>query len=102
MFPQPEQKHIRIPTDCDADCFVVADYELLRRTLLNLILYALQETHPRTGREPERQVAGRDTLIEVEDSRPGIQDERMARIFDPILPRAAMFEIGRASCRERV
>jgi nitrogen-specific signal transduction histidine kinase len=25
------------------------------------------------------------TLIEVEDSRPGIQDELLARIFDPIL-----------------
>jgi nitrogen-specific signal transduction histidine kinase len=38
------------------------------------------------------QVAGRDMLIEVEDSRPGIQDERMARIFDP------MFSSSREEC----
>ena len=38
------------------------------------------------------QVAGCDVLIEVEDSGPGIQEERMARIFDP------MFSASRDGC----
>jgi signal transduction histidine kinase len=38
------------------------------------------------------QVAGSDVLIAVEDTGPGIQEERMARIFDP------MFSTSREGC----
>ena len=94
VFLQPiaQQKQIRIVKDCDSDCFAVADYELLHRMLLNLVLNAVRET-PRDGTiSLSGQVAGRDVLIAVEDSGPGIQEERMARIFDP------MFSTSREGC----
>src|SRR2546425_7337747 len=86
VFLQPiaQQKQIQIVTDCDSDCLAVADYELLHRMLLNLVLNAIRET-PRDGTvRLSGQVAGRDILIAVEDTGPGIQEERMARIFDPM------------------
>ncbi len=94
VFLQPiaQQKQIRIVKDCDSDCFAVADYELLHRMLLNLVLNAVRET-PRDGTVSlSGQVAGCDVLIAVEDSGPGIQEERMARIFDP------MFSTSREGC----
>jgi len=93
VFLQPvaDQKHIRIATDCERDCFAVADYELLHRMSLNLVLDALRETPMDGTVSLKGQVAGRD-IIEVEDSRPGVQDERMARIFDP------MFSTSREGC----
>jgi signal transduction histidine kinase len=60
--------------------------------LLNLVLNALRET-PTDGTVTLRgQVDGDDVLIEVEDTGPGIHDERMARIFDP------MFSTSREGC----
>ena len=94
VFLQPiaQQKQIRIVKDCDSDCFAVADYELLHRMLLNLVLNAIRET-PRDGTvRLSGQVAGRDVLIAVEDTGPGIQEERLARIFDP------MFSTSREGC----
>ncbi|HYR43011.1 MAG TPA: ATP-binding protein [Terriglobia bacterium] len=94
VFIQPiaQQKQIRIVTDCDTECFVEADHELLHRMLLNLVLNAIRET-PRDGIVClSGQVAGSDVLIAVEDTGPGIQEERMARIFDP------MFSTSREGC----
>jgi len=94
VFLQPiaAQKQVRITTDCDPDCFVVADHELLHRMLLNLVLNAIRET-PTDGEVClSGLVAGRDILIGVEDSGPGIQEERLARIFDP------MFSTSREGC----
>jgi two-component system sensor histidine kinase FlrB len=94
VFLQPvaQQKNIRIVTDCDPDCLAVADHELLHRMLLNLVLNALREIPTDGTVSLKGQVAGGDVLIEVEDSGPGIQDERMARIFDP------MFSTSRDGC----
>src|SRR5215471_14440676 len=64
VFLQPiaQQKQIRIVKDCDSDCFAVADYELLHRMLLNLVLNAVRET-PRDGTiSLSGQVAGCDVL----------------------------------------
>ena len=94
VFIQPiaQQKQIRVVTDCDTDCFAEADHELLHRMLLNLVLNAIRET-PRDGTLClSGQVAGSDVLIVVEDTGPGIQEERMARIFDP------MFSTSREGC----
>jgi signal transduction histidine kinase len=93
-FPQPvaQQKDIQIVTDCDPDCFAAADFELLHRMLLNLVLNALREIPTDGTVSLKGQVAGRDVLIEVEDTGPGIQEERMARIFDP------MFSTSREGC----
>jgi signal transduction histidine kinase len=94
VFIQPiaQQKRIRIVTDCDTDCSAVADHELLHRMLLNLVLNAIRET-PMDGTVGlSGQVAGSDVLIAVEDTGPGIQEERLARIFDP------MFSTSREGC----
>ncbi len=94
VFLQPvaQQKQIRIVTDCDAACFAVADPELLHRMLLNLVLNAIRET-PKDGTiSLSGHVVGCDVLIVVEDTGPGIQEERMARIFDP------MFSTSRNGC----
>ena len=94
VFLQPvaQQKAVQIVTDCDPDCFAVADFELLHRMLLNLALNALREIPTDGTVSLKGRVAGRDILIEVEDSGPGIQEERMARIFDP------MFSTSREGC----
>ena len=94
VFLQPvaQQKGIRIVTDCDPECFAVADYELLHRMLLNLVLNALREIPTDGTVSLKGQVAGRDLLIEVEDTGAGIQEERLARIFDP------MFSTSREGC----
>ena len=94
VFLQPiaQQKRIRIVTDCDSECLAVADQELLHRMLLNLVLNAVRET-PMDGMvRLSGRVAGGDILIAVEDSGPGIQEERLARIFDP------MFSTSRDGC----
>ena len=50
VFLQPvaRQKQIGIATDCDPACFAVADYELLHRMLLNLVLMLFARL-PRRG-----------------------------------------------------
>jgi two-component system sensor histidine kinase FlrB len=94
VFLQPvaHQKNIRLVTDCEPDCSAVADHELLHRMLLNLVLNALREIPTEGTVSLKGQVAGGDLLIEVEDSGPGIQEERLARIFDP------MFSTSRDGC----
>jgi two-component system sensor histidine kinase FlrB len=92
LQPVAQQKDVQIVTDCDPDCFAVADFELLHRMLLNLVLNALREIPMDGTVSLKGRVAGGDVLIEVEDTGPGIQDERMARIFDP------MFSTSREGC----
>src|SRR5215468_1966569 len=86
VFLQPvaQQKNIRIVTDCEPDCLAVADHELLHRMLLNLVLNALREVPTEGTVSLKGQVAGGDLIIEVEDTGPGIQQDRLARIFDPL------------------
>src|SRR5262249_53324628 len=92
LLPVARQKRIRILVDCDADCVVFADYELLHRMLLNLVLNAIREIPTEGMIRLTGRVAGCDTLIEVEDTGTGIQEERLARIFDP------MFSTSREGC----
>ena len=92
LQPIAQQKQIRIVTDCGPDCFAVLDHELLHRMLLNLVLNALRET-PRDGTVSlQGHAAGSGVLIAVGDTGPGIQEERLARIFDP------MFSTSRDGC----
>ena len=70
----------------------VADLELLHRMLLNLVLNALRETPTDGTVSLKGQVAGCDVSIVVEDTGPGIQEEQLARIFDP------MFSTSREGC----
>jgi signal transduction histidine kinase len=84
LQPIAEQKKIRIVTDCDPACVAIADHELLHRMLLNLVLNALREVPTEGMVSLKGQVAGGDLIIEVEDTGPGIQHDRLARIFDPL------------------
>jgi two-component system sensor histidine kinase FlrB len=84
LHPLAQQKRIRIATECEPDCCAVADYELLHRMLLNLVLNALREVPTDGTVSLKGRVAGSDVLIEVEDTGPGIQHDRVARIFDPM------------------
>ena len=58
--------------------------ELLHRMLFDLVVNAIREIPTDGMVRPSGQVAGCDILIEVEDSGPRIQEEGMARIFDPM------------------
>lgn len=92
LQPVAQQKQIRITTECEPDCSAVADHELLHRMLLNLVLNALRET-PMDGTVGlSGQVAGSDLIIGVEDTGPGIQEQKLTRIFDP------MFSTNRDGC----
>jgi signal transduction histidine kinase len=89
LQPIAQQKRIRIEIECGPDCFAVADYELLHRMLLNLVLNAMREL-PADGIVILKGCAAKDgVVIEVEDTGPGIREDRVARIFDP------MFSAGR-------
>jgi len=70
----------------------MADHELLHRMLLNLVLNALRETPTDGMISLKGHAAGSGVFIEVEDTGPGIQEERLARIFDP------MFSTSREGC----
>jgi signal transduction histidine kinase len=92
LDPVARQKRIQIVTDCANDCIVAADHELLHRMLLNLVLNALREI-PAEGRIRLRAwLRASEVVIEVEDTGPGINDEQILRIFDP------MFSTTREGC----
>jgi two-component system sensor histidine kinase FlrB len=92
LQPVAQQKQIEITTDCDSDCFAVADLELLHRMLLNLVLNALRETPTDGIVSLSGRVAGGDVVIEVGDTGRGIHEQKLARIFDP------MFSTSREGC----
>jgi two-component system sensor histidine kinase FlrB len=94
VFLQPiaQQKRIRIAMECEAECFAVADYELLHRMLLNLLLNALRETPTDATVSLKGQRAESDIVIEIADTGPGIPESTVARIFDP------MFSTSREGC----
>ena len=92
LQPIAQQKAIRIVMDCEPECFAVADYELLHRMLLNLVLNALRETPANGTVRLEGRVSGLDVLINVVDTGAGIQSDHVVRIFDP------MFSTSREGC----
>lgn len=82
--PLAAQKKIRLETFCADECEFLADYELMHRMLLNLVLNALRET-PTAGTiclEAAKNTEGQVTLM-VADSGAGISQEAIARIFEP-------------------
>jgi signal transduction histidine kinase len=60
--------------------------------LLNLVLNALRETAAGGTVSLKARVDGRDVVIEVHDMGPGIDEQQVARIFDP------MFSTSREGC----
>jgi signal transduction histidine kinase len=84
LEPVADPKRIRVEAGCDSDCYALADHELLNRMLVTLVLHALRETPMDGTVRLWAYVAGCDILIEVEDTAPGIHDEALDRIFDPM------------------
>src|SRR5438552_3502985 len=84
LQPIAQQKQVGLAMECEPDCFAHADFELLHRMLLNLVLNALRETPTDGTISLKGRVTGSDLLIEVEDTGPGIQKDKMVRIFDPM------------------
>jgi two-component system sensor histidine kinase FlrB len=84
LGPIAEQKQVRVEVRCEPSCRGEADYELMHRALLNLVLNALRET-PAGGRiRLSAAIEGAHVAIQVEDTGPGIQADVLPRIFDPL------------------
>jgi signal transduction histidine kinase len=90
--PIAGQKKIRLEIQCEPDCVMVADGELMHRMLLNLVLNAMRVTPTHGCVRIRGAVENRDVLIFVEDNGPGVQEDIVARIFDP------MFSTHREGC----
>jgi two-component system sensor histidine kinase FlrB len=82
LQPIARQKTIRILTECDPKCSAIADYELLHRMLLNLVLNALRETPAQGIVTLEGRVLEDEVVINVTDTGPGIHADQIAHIFD--------------------
>src|SRR6187399_491893 len=78
--PLAAQKRVNLEVECDFDCTLTADHELMHRMLLNLVLNALRET-PTGG---TIRITAKDTTLTVEDSGSGISESVVSRIFDPM------------------
>ena len=80
---------VRIERDDSGDGFLYADADKLRRILLNLLgnaLDALEESSfpdPRVRIASGRSLSGEEVWISVGDNGPGIEPERVPKIFDP-------------------
>ncbi|MGC3965793.1 MAG: HAMP domain-containing sensor histidine kinase [Pirellulales bacterium] len=83
LAPQCLAQGIHVEVDAAAALTVDADRESLRRTLLNLVLNAI-DAMPSGGDLVLTAVGCRDTVeIEVGDSGPGLSDEARRRAFEP-------------------
>jgi two-component system sensor histidine kinase FlrB len=90
--PLAARKRIRVGVQCEAEWTMAADPELMHRMLLNLVLNALRETPVEGQVRMTAILTGDDVSMSVEDTGPGIPEERRARIFDP------MFSTHREGC----
>lgn len=81
--PLAAQKRISLNVACVPECAADADFELMHRMMLNLVLNALRET-PTNGliNLAASSANGTVTLV-VEDNGPGIPEASVARVFDP-------------------
>ena len=92
LGPLAQKKNVSLMVCCDSDCAGTADYELLHRMLLNLVLNALRETPAQGGILLWAAAQENDIWITVKDTGPGIPVETLSRIFDP------MFSTSRQGC----
>lgn len=83
LAPQLAAQSIELTTNVPRELSVLADRDMLRRSILNLALNAL-DAMPEGGRLAIR--AGHDretTVLEVTDSGPGMTEESRRRAFEP-------------------
>ena len=83
LAPQLAAQHIRTTVEASHDTRVVADQNMLRRALLNLVINAI-DAMP-TGGELVITAISNDRVLELEvaDSGPGIPESVRRRMFEP-------------------
>jgi signal transduction histidine kinase len=83
LSPQLDAQAIKAEIDCPADCFIMADGDMLRRAVLNLVLNAL-DVMPDGGQLVLTACrTSRGLEIEVADSGPGVSEQLLPRLFEP-------------------
>jgi two-component system sensor histidine kinase AtoS len=89
MHDRTERTGVAVETELDDIETVVGDPEQLRRVMLNLLSNSLDAIEE-AGREAPRiliqageNLAGTEVWIRVKDNGPGIEPERLSRIFSP-------------------
>jgi signal transduction histidine kinase len=90
--PLAARKKIRVEVACASGFTMLADPELMHRMLLNLVLNALRETPSQGTVRLAAVIVDDEVIMSVEDTGPGIPEERRKRIFDP------MFSTHREGC----
>jgi two-component system sensor histidine kinase BaeS len=81
--PEARAKQIRLETDIDPDLGRVrAAPEKIERVLSNLLANALRHTPESGAITVAAKPRGRDTLVAVEDTGPGITTEDTSKVFD--------------------
>jgi signal transduction histidine kinase len=83
LRPQFAAQGIKLRLDCGVSTVVAADREALRRSILNLVLNAM-DAMPGGGELAVTAVECRDAVeLEIADSGPGLSDEARRRAFEP-------------------
>jgi signal transduction histidine kinase len=83
LAPQLQAQKIRYELDVPRDQLLVADQEMIRRAVVNLVLNSL-DAMPDGGVLTITSVAGPDGLeLEVADTGPGLSDEARRRALEP-------------------
>jgi heavy metal sensor kinase len=77
-----EEKQQALCVDGDEGVIVNADRTILRQALVNLIDNAVKYSHVKSRIRIRVTDTGRDAVVEVEDSGPGIPAEHLGRIFE--------------------
>jgi signal transduction histidine kinase len=83
LRPQLEAQHVAVDIDASRDPQGVADPDMLRRAILNLLLNAL-DAMPEGGQIVITAWNGAQGLeVEVADSGPGVPPDACERVFEP-------------------
>lgn len=82
MADQLEGKSLTLMIDIPEEFEVLADYDQLRRVLVNLIHNAIKWSPPGGAIEVHAEYVGDEARIDVLDSGPGVPDDQVERIFE--------------------
>jgi signal transduction histidine kinase len=89
LAPRLKTSPVRIERSAAGDGWLHADRDKLRRIVVNLVsnaIDALEESgfpDPKVQLESGRNLSGDEVWLEVRDNGPGIEPERLQKIFDP-------------------